>query len=178
MTLLAGMKFKILEERAQRAPLFSRRAIDKPSDAFEDRYIQRELRKETSDQIDPGFQPKKKKPTKNNGIKKRKKSLARELLEGHHSEKQVTWGDGTAMHDSSSEEEEEKEIVWEGPDIGKPMEVLNLDDVIKTVKQDNVVFDHGDTRKGRASDANFFHWLEEYSRLQYKAQKGSDDNFL
>lgn len=78
--------------------------------------------------------------------------------------------------DRMDEEKEGDESgrVWKGPNLAKPLEVQNLDKIISSVKDGETKFDP-DTDVGKKSNQNFFNWLEQYSRLEYRKKKDEDD---
>ena len=168
MTSLTEIKSQILANRRLGVPHFTDQPLDKPIYDF----VRGEVRKETDQQL--GFQPQSIQQKEKKKKKKKHKRppidpFTRDLL-------------NCAANDSSDEEQQAYEdeddehlVPWKGPNLEKPLEVMNLESVVKSLKKENVVFDGGATKEGKRSDENFFKWLEEYARLEHKRQKQSDD---
>lgn len=159
MSSVNGLRQAILDERRRNAPFYSTRAKDVPMTDLPNERV-----RVTAEQTkDVGFQPQKKEKKR-----KREEEPVARLLQEHEDEP-----------DRMDEEKEEEEAgrVWKGPNLSKPLEVQNLDRIISSVKDGETKFD-SETDVGRKSNQNFFNWLEQYSRLEYRKKKDEDDRIF
>lgn len=88
-----------------------------------------------------------------------------------------------ALFDEEDERDDEGDD--EGPKAFGPPEIMdnlenrsavtNVGIVLSFIKEDNVVWDHGATAKGKESEANFFKWLQAYSAHECIIKRTMDD---
>ena len=169
MSAAGGIKRQLMEERRLGNPHYSNAPGDRPISE----YIRTEVRKEGSGdagfQCFPGSDSEKVAATSSSeGDKKTKKQggrsakVIKSLLHPY---------DDPRDTEVEAEDEEDGKTPWKGPKLEIPYAVQNLDEVIKSFKADNILFDGGESEVGKKSQKNLFNWLEEYSRIEHKKKK-------
>lgn len=79
---------------------------------------------------------------------------------------------------SSDDDDDEKEA-WKIPvDLNKKDQVINLDKIIESIKEENIVWNHSKTKLGKESDKNFLTWLTVYSKYQCDDKRKMDDKIF
>lgn len=188
MSAICGMKFEIMEARKKNQPFFSRTPIDTP----QSRIIKDCFRVKAREIEDIGFQSIQKEKQKKRKRKRkqqrteeeendryqydvrvRKNLLENEFCDDSGSEKEENDDDDNGK--KKNENKDHEKVAWDGPDLTKAARVTDLDEIIKSLKEVNVLFDHGETPTGIKSDENFYKWLEEYCRLRHVTKKVEDD---
>lgn len=149
-----SIKRSVIDSRLKGTPAFATNARDVP--VFQTEFEKAEKQKKKKEPH-LGFQP----------LEKKKES--------HDSDKQK--GEGIRKTEEE-EDRKKKKKAWETPDLDDDKQTLDLPGVIKSIKDENVVWDHGETKLGRKSDRNFFIWFEAYSLHQYKRKQQSDDSIF
>lgn len=181
MSAACGMKFEIMEQRKLNRPFFSCTAAHMP----QSKIIKDSFKVKSTEIENTGFQPIQKEISGGKGRKRKRKiqggkgSTIESRYQYDSSVKQNLL-ENEFCNDSNSDEEEEKKkkdekVAWEGPDLTKPAHVADLEEIIKSLKDVMVLFDHGETAIGVKSDQQFYKWLEEYCRLRHLAKKVDDD---
>jgi len=84
---------------------------------------------------------------------------------------------------SSDDSEDNEPEPWDPPHIIDELKdtavTTNLPLIISSIKGEDedkeIVWDHGETKKGKKSDENLFAWLEAYAAHECRRKRGLDD---
>lgn len=81
--------------------------------------------------------------------------------------------------DRRNVDEDDGPVAWDPPSIMDHLDdratTVDVAKVIKSIKDSDIVWDHGATEKGRESDTNLFRWLQAYSAHECIRKRSMDD---
>lgn len=170
-----GLKIRLRQERRAggglNIPNSFLQGVDKTT-----KELQRELR--NKEQRDVGFQSITDPPPK----KKRKKNPTEKTIKtseymGFREETDVQNALGFINRGLEAGGNVDLNAPWESPDLSIPGDVMNLNQVIFSLKGNKLLFDSGENKKkAKESNKNFYNWLEEYCRISHRGQKANDDS--